>query len=475
MDRSIRFSRCSRGIGLALRWVSVGVGLAWLFAGEPARADGAFPDASRILLPPGEPQAITLATNFGVISTSDDGASWTWSCETPLLNGGRGYQLTADEAGRPRRLVALSSWGLVHSDDAACTWTPSQGAGEDDSFSDVFVSAASPARAWAIGADPGQAMGLAQVLFTSADGAATLSGPLFQVQGDDQLLGVESALPDPATIYVTVAGGADNPSLAVTHDGGGHWETRPLASAVGSGYLRILSVDARSANTVYLRQSTTTGDRLLVTRDGGLTWQVGLSLTGSLSAFLQRSDGTLLVGVLEADDQTSGYRSSDAGRTFLPWPGVPHLRALAERDGILFAAADDIRDGFALGTSVDGGATFRPRLRYAQVSAVAACVRSACRLSCENLATIGLWPSGLCLDPGLDPGPGPGPGPGPDAGAAGPDSSAERTPSSGGGCVVAGNASRGIVWGDVLAAIAALALALAGLGFSSGRRRAAHP
>src|SRR3954471_22281202 len=160
-----------------MRWVAVLLGLAWLLEGGPARADGAFPDASRILLPPDGAQAITLATNFGLISPSDDGATWTWACETPLLNGGRGYQLAADGGGALRRIVALSSWGLVHSDDVGCTWSPSEGAGKDDAFTDVFVSPATPTSAWVLGIDPNQAMGLPQVVFTSTDGAATLSGP----------------------------------------------------------------------------------------------------------------------------------------------------------------------------------------------------------------------------------------------------------------------------------------------------------
>jgi hypothetical protein len=377
-----------------MRWIAVPLGLACLLEGGSARADGAFPDASRILLPPDEAQAITLATNFGLISTSDDGATWTWACETPLLNGGRGYQLAADEGGALRRIVALSSWGLVRSDDVGCTWSPSDGAGKDD----VFVSPATPTSAWVLGIDPNQVMGLPQVVFTSTDGAATLSGPLYQAEEKEQVLGVESAATDRATVYVTLASGPESPSFALTHDSGGHWETRAVAGAVGPGYLRILAVDARSASTVYLRQSTTTGDRLLVTRDSGITWTVALTVPGSFSAFLQREDGTLLVGVLDSDDNATGYRSSDGGRTFLPWAGVPHLRALAERGGALFAAADDTKDGFALGVSLDGGVTFRPRLRYAQVSSVAPCVQRECRVTCERLAGLGLWPSSLCVD-----------------------------------------------------------------------------
>ena len=377
----------------------VALALVLVVGASSARADGAFPDAMRILLPPAQPRAITLATNFGLISTADNGETWTWACETPLSNGGRGYQLAADPTGeRLARIVALSFWGLVHSDDVGCTWSAAEGAGKDDAFTDVFVPPSAPATAWAIGIDPGQPSGLAQVLFTSDDGAGTLSGPAFQAPDDNEILGIEPATTAPATVYLTLASGPEAPSLVVTNDGGTHWRVSSLAAAVGPGSLRILAVDTASASTVYLRQGTTSGDRLLITRDGGATWEMALAVTGSLSAFLQQGDGTLLVGVLNPDGSANGYRSSDDGHSFAPWPGVPHLRALAERDGVLYAAADDAVDGFALGVSADRGQTFQPRLRYADVSSVAACVRAECQVTCEQLAGIGLWPSTLCED-----------------------------------------------------------------------------
>ncbi|HVY38877.1 MAG TPA: hypothetical protein VHM31_13120 [Polyangia bacterium] len=378
------------------RWMAAALGVAAMLAARGSRADGAFPDATSVLLPPGEADAITLATNFGLIATADGGQTWVWSCETPLLNGGRSYQIAADDRGGIRRIVALSSWGLVHSDDAGCHWSASLGAGQDDAFSDVFVLPAAPVLAWAVGVDPSQAMGLPQVVFGSNDGAASLTGPLFTAQADQQVLGVEPAATAPATVYVTLASGPDAPALAVSRDGGGHWEISALASVVGAGYLRIVAVDPTDANVVLLRQSTTAGDRLLITRDAGLTWEVPLAISGSLSAFLWRSDGALLMGVLQPDGTAAGYRSFDEGRTFVPWPGVPHLRALAERDGVVFAAADDAQDGFALGASSDGGDTFEPRLRYRQVSGMAPCVRDDCAATCQRLADMGLWPASTC-------------------------------------------------------------------------------
>ena len=43
--------------------------LAMLLVSSVARANGAFPDSLSILLPAGDPQQITLATNFGLVFT----------------------------------------------------------------------------------------------------------------------------------------------------------------------------------------------------------------------------------------------------------------------------------------------------------------------------------------------------------------------------------------------------------------------
>src|SRR6185369_4588983 len=66
-------------------------------------------------------------------------------------------------------------------------------------------------------------------------------------------------------------------------------------------------------------------------------------------------------------------RSTDGGHTFAPWAGAPHVRALAERDGVLFAAADDLQDPFAVGRSDDGGAHWTSLLRFRDITGPRAC------------------------------------------------------------------------------------------------------
>jgi hypothetical protein len=62
-----------------------------------------------------------------------------------------------------------------------------------------------------------------------------------------------------------------------------------------------------------------------------------------MTAFLRRSDGALIVGAANG----TSFISTDQGVTFVPWFNPPHLRALGERNGILYAVADNYLDGYA--------------------------------------------------------------------------------------------------------------------------------
>ncbi len=76
------------------------------------------------------------------------------------------------------------------------------------------------------------------------------------------------------------------------------------------------------------------------------------------------------------------------------------MLALAQRDGVLYAAADNFADGYALGTSSDEGATWQPVVRFDQIGSIMACLQTnpQCQASCEALAGKGLGSSGQIWD-----------------------------------------------------------------------------
>jgi hypothetical protein len=377
--------------------------LGWMLAlPPPALADGAFPDSSRVLLPTGRPDQVTLATNFGLIATGDGGKTWEWTCETPLLNQGKFYQV-----GLPNRTVATSLWGVVRSDDDSCTWSGASGAITDVNVTDVFVNPAAPARALAIGVRDDQDMGLPQLAYASEDGGATFGAPIFRATGEVGLLGIESAATDPNVIYLAAYTVPNHPALVRSDDAGATWTTVDLEPLMGPGLVRIVAVDPSDAGTIFLRLGQASGgEALAVSLDAGRTFRTAFSVSGVLTGFLRRESGTILVAGTSSDGSPTGARSLDGGASFQRWEGVPHLRGLAERDGVLHAAADDSVDGFALATSADDGATWRPMLRYAQVDRIKPCVAAACARACAGMVALGLWGASVCAERAADTGTG---------------------------------------------------------------------
>jgi MYXO-CTERM domain-containing protein len=421
----------------------------------PARADGAFPDSEQVLLPALRPSEIVLSTNFGLIFTGDAAASWEWTCETPLTANGRMYQLgIAPPAGgvTAARIVASSLWGAVYSDDGACRWGDATGDVAQVTVTDVFVDRADPRRVFALGSDDGSSGGTpGEAAYASIDGGASFAPAMFRAPPGGRLWGVENAASDPATIYIALESSADQPSLARSSDGGAHWDIIDLGPALGPSRAGIIAVDPTAPATIYLRVSTASDDRVAISRDGGARWTTPIVLPGALSAFLRRSDGTLLVAGITGDGHAWGARSRDGGATFDDWPSaphaLPHVRGLAERDGLLYAAADSVADGYALGISSDGGDTWRPILTYGQVTRMRPCVADTCRNECRARAAQGLWPAAICDAP---------PAPALDAGGA----SAGDAPSSaaaGGGCACRAVPGSGAPFAWVLVALAGLA------------------
>src|SRR5438445_11515681 len=84
-----------------------------------ARADGAFPDSVRILLPEQHLDRVVLATNFGLLFTIDHGASWWWMCEQTLPGPADSYALGAESW---NRLFSPTQVALAYSDSDGCSW-----------------------------------------------------------------------------------------------------------------------------------------------------------------------------------------------------------------------------------------------------------------------------------------------------------------------------------------------------------------
>lgn len=365
-------------------------------APRAARANGAFPESFQLLVPADRPKQIVLGTNFGLILSDDDGASWTWTCEqAQTLNG----SLFAVGAPPMDRFYSVSSLtGLAYSDDDSCTWKVARGTVERMLTTDFFPDPANPLRVFAIGQDPDGAT--TPQVYPSDDGGATFGAAIFVTTSVDTLTGVESARSAPQTIYLAMFSSPGiHPKLVRSTNGGAQWTTIDVEPFLGQNNFRIIAVDPTDAKVLTLRVIEPLGESVAVSRDGGDTFTKVSTLAGGiLTGYVKLDSGTVLVAGAVLD-QARGFRSTDGGMTFQDWPQVAHLRALGTRGGKLYAAAKNYSDDWAVGVSTDEGQTFTPLTRYDQVKSIRACAQAICLESCKTLVARQVWDRGVCEVP----------------------------------------------------------------------------
>ena len=251
------------------------------------------------------------------------------------------------------------------------------------------------------------------------------------------------------TIYMAMTSPMAAPLLARSTDGGAHFTVSDLSADLGAGWLRIIAVDPEDPARVLLRFLGLNDQSLALTTDGGVRVSKPVTIDGTFTSFVRLPSGTMLVGAMvEGSTVPALFRSRDRGASFEQVANAPSIRALSQRNGVAYAAADNFKDGFALGTSADEGETWQGLLRYNQVQGILPCLSSRCRAACQTEVDIGLWPQEVCgaavtLDGGT--------------GGAGP-------PDSGCGCGVGAGRS-----GDPVDAVLLVVAALAAIA-AAGRR-----
>lgn len=377
----------------------------WAFAAflateSVAHGNGAFPDTIQIFVAPERGDEFVLTTNFGLVMSRDGGASWQWTCEH-----GDGLGVGRYEAARAPspRIWGLSDLGLAFTDDIGCQWTSAVPDGRVAPY-DLFADPTDPLRLLILVAGGN---GSETSIYESTNAGATFGRQLYKAAARETLTTVESARSDPRVIYATLlpARNPGHPVLLHSGDGGSTWTALDSGPVVDAEDLRIVAVDPTDARTVFFRVVRAEHEELAVTRNGGATFTLPLAVPGKLTAFVQLADGTLLAGAANGNDGAV-YRSVDRGATFTEISRAVHPRALAERAGKVYVAADDIQDKFALGVSKDRGQTWQRVMGFADVRGINSCgnLTALCRPSCRAQVANGVFGEAACRGPLMDAG-----------------------------------------------------------------------
>src|SRR6185295_9299902 len=251
------------------------------------------------------------------------------------------------------RTFALTAGALAYSDDGGCGWQGTGGLAPGELVTSLFVDPTTPGRvlvATSVVRDDG---GVGERVLESGDGAATFGAVRYSGDGGF-ITGLESGRSDPPILYISLQTVAPaGPTLGRSLDGGVTWTFLDLGPAIGPGQAVLVAAapgPARNNGRVFVRHvSPATASRpgslpeeaLVIVSDGGPTITRPVTFAnGKLTGFLRMEDGTLLVAGLIGQTPAL-YRSDVAGATFAPVAAPPHIRGMAERAGVLYAATSN--------------------------------------------------------------------------------------------------------------------------------------
>jgi hypothetical protein len=357
-----------------------------------ARANGRYPLSQQLLVDPSDTKHLFLRSTYGVLTSSDGGASWFWMCES-----GIGYDPGEDPMmailGDGSVLVGASE-GLFATHDRGCTWP------KDATIGDTYVrdlateSGGTAALATTVTVEQGGRYDAA--VWRSADGAVTWKNLGTLSTGSVLPFTLDVAPSDAERVYVTTtvqsatrdAGVSDGPGiLFVSKDGGVTWKEKPIPGTTRNNGPYIAAVHPTDPDVLYVRVrgewdgTNPVQSWLLYSEDAGDTWKELFRANADMLGFALAPDTTtVLVGMGDTldvlrpvDDSVLGlYRASGPAFTFSRL-GTGEVGCLVYSGAALYVCGGEETDGYELGVSNDDGETVTPVFEYGMVRGPLAC------------------------------------------------------------------------------------------------------
>lgn len=400
-----------------------------------ALANGRFPQATQLVVDPSNPARIVVRTTFGLLSSVDAGATWRWICEEQV-----GFSGTFDPAiaiaGDGSLLAGLPD-GLSHTQTGGCKWARSLALGKEW-IVDLAVDRREPGHVIAVNAPIDLGLpGFQAFLAHSRDDGLTWSFAAGRLPEDLAPTTVELAPSRPERVYAAGVGAFKAFAVVARSDDAGATWAEASFDMRGATAPYVAAVAPDDPDRVWLRLDSIGPHALLFSADGGRRFDQVLEAPELLGFALSPDGARVAVG-----GPSSGLSvASTADRVFAK-TSATRVRCLTWTKEGLWACGDDAADGFAIGLSVDGGKTFTPKLRLADLQPLG-CVREVCAKAWANVsAQIAPPKDAGVIDAATPDAPAP--------------TSAPRASGGGCGCGTGRRADASSPWAAALAALAAL-------------------
>lgn len=330
--------------------------VATLLLAAPARANGRFPSAQHLVGgPPGASGQLAVRTTFGLLRSGDQGRTWTFLCEDLLgLSNTSLWDAPILLTSAPSLLAGVPD-GLVRLTDG-CTSPRVTEVGADFS-ADLTATTDGALLLWVGSSGPAGNRVLA-----STDGGATFT-PRGTARDGLLVETIEVSDARPQRVYATAAVLEPRGFVLLRSDDGARSLREIPFSRNDLEGAYLAGLDPADPDGVWVR-APLRGDggaggptALLYSRDGGESFTEVARTTGPMLGFTVKPDGTVFYG--GPDDGL--WRGRPGG--FARVADLP-LQCLRWHDGALYACANHLRTGWAVGRSDDNGGSFSPLLRF---------------------------------------------------------------------------------------------------------------
>ncbi len=378
----------TRNLGLGTLGVLATLGLA-----TTALANGRFPHAERLVEDPNDSNQLYLAGTYGIVATSDRGASWYMICEASFAQSA-GYtgdpllDITSDGS-----LIVGVQTSIALSTDRGCNWVPTL---EETLVVDHALARSEPGRIVAavnIATDGGARTELRE----SLDSGRSWE-PIGQPLPVDLVYTIDVDPTDSERLYAS--GIVDQEGvLATSVDRGATWTVHPIPGTGPNSVPYISAIDPRDSNKIFVRldsglEVATRGDALLHSDDGGVTFREIHRSKAQLLGFALSPDASKVIigygepgfgdpsapgpfGVFESATDGFSFERVHGGRVNgLAWTKTGIYVSSAEaQDGyeLAFSPVDDFRE--------DGGCLV-PLFHLREIKGPLACPASTSTAVC---------------------------------------------------------------------------------------------